>query len=522
MHGNVSNSIEQPESGQQQDRPLNTDPTVIEAKVMKDYAHYLGKDVLVKRICGYVGDDSTDIELSPPAKVRVETTNEQSLKRWIDGWCDPLYEVALVEEHPQLNGVRLLWIHGPSLHLNGKQTEASDIVEIAEPQSGNLQGNVSICTEQSSLPAIESSVTVRLIEGVVVSAVVTGHGQKAGKPSFDFDYEHRTRDGQMIKASKWAWPEQVQPEVHGNVSNYVDQTPVVLTVTQAEFEIVRVAVQEYRELIASPTSADRDARGDDWADREVAASDALLNGKLAVAARGHQTSREVHGTVQRLYHGTSSSNIPGILSGGLNGPSCWGSKEVASYFAGRECADVGGHPTLISIAADELDQSAFAVDTQMLDFPVLTDIAGADHGMLQLEWEQSEMTWRDCLAVYESVVYAKSVTVTESMLTVLNTIEPSPSHARGHTAYEVTVEDVESVLRSNSLAVANTNGKSFESMANELHGDLDFDLIERAALAGDDLDEQTDYANDEIARQLREMGVLEPLKQAYDSPSLGM
>ncbi len=94
--------------------------------------------------------------------------------------------------------------------------------------------------------------------------------------------------------------------------------------------------------------------------------------------------------------------------------------------------------------------------------------------------------------------------------------------ASGHTAYEAKEEDVENVLRSNSLAVANTNGKSFESMANELCEQLDFDLIEQAALAGDELDEQTDYANDEIARQLREMGVLEPLKPADDSPSPGM
>ena len=86
----------------------------------------------------------------------------------------------------------------------------------------------------------------------------------------------------------------------------------------------------------------------------------------------------------------------------------------------------------------------------------------------------------------------------------------TPGQAR--TAYEATAEDVENMLRSNSLAVANTNGKSFESMAEELHGDLDFDLIEQAALAGDVLDEQADYANDEIARQLREMGVLESLR----------
>lgn len=82
-----------------------------------------------------------------------------------------------------------------------------------------------------------------------------------------------------------------------------------------------------------------------------------------------------------------------------------------------------------------------------------------------------------------------------------------PSHA-----YEVTEEDVENVLRSNSLAVANTNGKSFESIANEVFPQLDFQLIEEAALAGDGLDEQTDYANDEITRQLREVGILEPLK----------
>ncbi len=129
----MSNYIEHPTSGQPQEHFLNTDPSVIEAKVMKDYAHFLGKDVLVSRISGFVGDDSTDIELSPPAKVRVETTSEQSLKRWIDGWCDPVYEVVLVEDHPQLACVRSLWIHGPSLHLNGKQTEVSDIVSIAEP-----------------------------------------------------------------------------------------------------------------------------------------------------------------------------------------------------------------------------------------------------------------------------------------------------------------------------------------------------------------------------------------------------
>ena len=86
-------------------------------------------------------------------------------------------------------------------------------------------------------------------------------------------------------------------------------------------------------------------------------------------------------------------------------------------------------------------------------------------------------------------------------------------------AYEVTEEDVENVLRSNSLAVANTNGKSFESIANEVFPQLDFQLIEEAALAGDELDEQTDYANDEIARQLRQIGILEPVRPVESRPS---
>lgn len=76
-------------------------------------------------------------------------------------------------------------------------------------------------------------------------------------------------------------------------------------------------------------------------------------------------------------------------------------------------------------------------------------------------------------------------------------------------AYEATEEDVAGVLASNALQVANSNGKSFDAMAAELLPTLDMELIEQAALYGDSLDEQTSYANDEIARQLREQGVLE-------------
>lgn len=78
--------------------------------------------------------------------------------------------------------------------------------------------------------------------------------------------------------------------------------------------------------------------------------------------------------------------------------------------------------------------------------------------------------------------------------------------------YRPSVEDVQNVLNSNALAAVNTGGKSIASIASEVFESLSLDLIDEAALGGDDLEEKTALANDEIARQLREMGILEPLK----------
>ena len=48
----------------------------------------------------------------------------------------------------------------------------------------------------------------------------------------------------------------------------------------AEVTLIRAAVESYRELMSSPTSADRAANGDDWADQEIRACDALLKSPL--------------------------------------------------------------------------------------------------------------------------------------------------------------------------------------------------------------------------------------------------
>lgn len=77
-----------------------------------------------------------------------------------------------------------------------------------------------------------------------------------------------------------------------------------------------------------------------------------------------------------------------------------------------------------------------------------------------------------------------------------------------HTAYSVSQEDIENVLSSNALTALYENAGPIDKMAAVLLGQLDLDKIEAAALCGDDLDEQTDFANDEIAAQLRSIGVL--------------
>ncbi len=76
-------------------------------------------------------------------------------------------------------------------------------------------------------------------------------------------------------------------------------------------------------------------------------------------------------------------------------------------------------------------------------------------------------------------------------------------------AFQITSEDVENVLGQNTLVSALPDGGSLESLAEKLFDELNFFEIEKAVLYGDELEQQTTYAYEEIARQLRERGVLE-------------
>lgn len=77
-------------------------------------------------------------------------------------------------------------------------------------------------------------------------------------------------------------------------------------------------------------------------------------------------------------------------------------------------------------------------------------------------------------------------------------------------AFQVTEEDIENVLHDHSMHVADTQGKSFETMASELIHEINDARVEAAALAaGIDLEEQTRGAYDEIKTILVEIGTLD-------------
>lgn len=69
-------------------------------------------------------------------------------------------------------------------------------------------------------------------------------------------------------------------------------------------------------------------------------------------------------------------------------------------------------------------------------------------------------------------------------------------------AFGISVDDVASVLASHGVT------KITEDELNNLFESLDVDIIEHAAMAGNEMDEQTTYAQAEIASQLKDRGFL--------------
>lgn len=78
-----------------------------------------------------------------------------------------------------------------------------------------------------------------------------------------------------------------------------------------------------------------------------------------------------------------------------------------------------------------------------------------------------------------------------------------------HTAFEVTPNDVESVLHSHTHRIVNARGLSIDALAADVFDEVDTARVEKAALASTDFDEQVKGAYSELKDVLVELGILE-------------
>lgn len=76
------------------------------------------------------------------------------------------------------------------------------------------------------------------------------------------------------------------------------------------------------------------------------------------------------------------------------------------------------------------------------------------------------------------------------------------------TGFQITEDDVAVVLQRHTILRALECGVTLDQVAEDLLDELNLAEIENMALMGDDMDQQTEYAHDEIAKQLARAGVI--------------
>ena len=88
----------------------------LELLALQQYMDAVDTVIEAECVIGYRDHDSVEVYCWPPAKVRVVATTdiEHDIYHWNDNYLDPYWDVELVEPHPQLEGLRSLWIDGPS------------------------------------------------------------------------------------------------------------------------------------------------------------------------------------------------------------------------------------------------------------------------------------------------------------------------------------------------------------------------------------------------------------------------
>ena len=109
----------------------------LEARAQQDYRAVHGKVLLVHEVYGLDrNNDSAELTLRTPARVRVIETPPEMITRWVDeNWLDPIWDLALVEPHPDLEqaGIDSPWMYGTSYSMDGQTGPARFEVESDRP-----------------------------------------------------------------------------------------------------------------------------------------------------------------------------------------------------------------------------------------------------------------------------------------------------------------------------------------------------------------------------------------------------
>jgi hypothetical protein len=88
---------------------------------LEEHNSYKHKILLVTLVEGCKDDDIAEFSCDPPARVRVMETRKDDIDHWTDSeWCDPYWDVELVEPHPSLDGASGLWVYGISHSISGQ------------------------------------------------------------------------------------------------------------------------------------------------------------------------------------------------------------------------------------------------------------------------------------------------------------------------------------------------------------------------------------------------------------------
>jgi hypothetical protein len=93
----------------------------IEELCLAEYEAHKYKIILATLVNGWNDHDhSVEVFCDPPARLRVQETRKNDIQHWNDDWCDPYWDVELVEPHPALENIRSLWVFGISHSLTGE------------------------------------------------------------------------------------------------------------------------------------------------------------------------------------------------------------------------------------------------------------------------------------------------------------------------------------------------------------------------------------------------------------------